>query len=382
MRRAAWLGLAGCTWCGLAAAAPATTLTAEAGAEADSNVERLERGPGIADAPVGAPVLRFGARVAHRTKLAGGTGVLALSGLSRIVGDGSVQRENVVFLTADARWAHPLPDRPVAAGLAVTAADAVPLTDSTGSRTFRNLGADGLLVLRAGDDKRDTPASLTFAFGARRFTYKPDSKFDWVGPAVNVRLDWMLWQDAAGTSSLELAGTAGVEARAYDSIALASNCNDMQPVDPAMCSARTSIQRQDRYQRAGVDLVWSSPRLIASGGYAVAVIDSNSFGQSLVRHRATASATTKLPMKLVGTAILTLQYDQFLDGLIVRKDTNAQLFTSIEDENRSSVQLRLARNVTRTWALESRLAMWRDIGGDPTTTFSRNLAYLGAIYVR
>lgn len=378
MRRV--LGLASVVVLGVAGVAHAdspTVWTAEGGAEADSNVQRVETGPGLEGQRIKAAVARLGAKVSTRGKLWGGGGALGLSALTRIVADRSVSVENVTFLGGDARWIHPIGERPVSAGLAVTAADALPLTDKIGDRTFRNLAADGLLVLRHGEGR-----TLTFAVGGRLFTYKPNHDFDWAGPSVSARLDLTLWESANKISSFELSAVLSAEARTYESDALASGCTGTEPPDPMKCSAGTSLIRTDRYQRAGVELTWTGVdpiALIAAASYQLTVIDSNSYGQSMVRHRGTLSATTNFPWKLVGTALVTLQFDQFLDGLIVKRDLQNSEFTSLEDENLSSLQLRLARPVTDTWSVEMRGAIWRALG-DNMADFKRELVYVGVIY--
>lgn len=361
-----------------ASAASPTTVTAEGGGEADTNVQRVETGPGFETARQAAAVARFGARVDHRGKLGSGALALSASVLTRIVGptpNASAQTENVALFATDVRWVRPVGDRPIAVGAGVVAVDAMPLSDDVGARTFRNLGADALLVLRGGDER-----TLTLAVGGRRFEYKPEHAFDWIGPAVNARLDLTLWQPAAGTRSLELAATVGFEARAYESTARANACGEDEPPTD-MCFARTTIGRRDRYQRAALELVYVGS-VVATGGYQLSVIDSNSYGQSLARHRGTVSVTTNLPYKLVGTVLATLQLDQYLDGLIVQKDLQHQEFTNLDDANRSSLQLRVARAVSPSWSLEARAAIWRNLGESLDTSYRRELVYLGAVYSR
>ena len=94
----------------------------------------------------------------------------------------------------------------------------------------------------------------------------------------------------------------------------------------------------------------------------------------------TLSATTDLPWRLYASTLVTIQLDQYLDGLIVQQDLINQTFTTIEDENRSSLQARLARELTETWSLETRAAVWRDINFDNNTTFRRAIVYVGAVY--
>jgi hypothetical protein len=361
----------------LHASADRWTLTGEAGAELDTNVQRVESGPGIDTPAVESSVLRFGLRGDGRGKLGGGTYVMGLSDLTRIVGNSDVSVENVTLLSTDLRWLHPLGDRPVSLGAGVVAADAEPISDPVGARTFSNIGADALLAAHDGDDKR-----FLLAVGGRSFQYKPDHSFDWSGPTASVRLDYVPWQSLGGAHALELALTAGVEARAYDTAALADACPPGAAPDPG-CSAPTpSIQRRDRFQRVGIEATWVGKQ-VASIGYQLIVIDSNSYGQSLVRNRATASVTTALPGDFFGTMLAILQIDRYLDGLVIG-DVNQHDFTNIEDENVSSLQIRLARKLSSEWSLEGRAAIWRNIGNSSAMdlSYERELVSIGVVYAK
>ncbi len=363
-----------------------TTVQAEAGAEIDTNVQRVETSPDLETREISSSVGRLGAKFDHRGKLAGGRYGIRATSFARVVANPDAQSESVALLLGDARWLHPIGHRPVSVGIAVLGADALALDSDPGlptcdrrrlDRTFTNAGADGLLALSKGDGR-----SLTLAFGGRRFTYKPCEKFDWYGPSANLRLDLTLWEAAGGTRSLELAAFGAVEARTYNDVALANACADNQmPERPDDCSAATSLTRHDRYQRVGAELTWVG-RVVAAVGYQLAVTDTNSYGQSLVRHRVNLAATTALPWSLYATALVTLQYDVYLDGLIVAKDLQNQTFGTLDDENRSSVQLRIARQLTKAWALESRLAYWRNLGGGDNASFRRSLLYIGAVFNR
>jgi hypothetical protein len=364
-----------------------TTVQAEGGAEIDSNVQRVETGPGLMTDPIASSVGRLGAKLSHRGRVARGAYSLQMGSFARIVSSPDGQSESVALLAADLRWLRPLPNRPVSVGFAVFGADAIALDSSADilpecdgrrlDRTFANAGADALLVMRKGDDH-----SLTLGVGGRWFTFKPCEKFDWSGPSANVRLDSTLWEAEGGTRSLELAVFGGVESRAYNDVALANACENGEMVeDPKDCSAATSLPRRDRYHRIGVELTWVS-RVVAALGYTLSVTDTNSYGQSLVRHRINLSATTDLPLGLYGTVYATLQYDQYLDGLIVEKDLQNQTFTTLDDENRSSLQVRIARPITKALAIESRFAYWRDLGGGDNASFRRSLIYAGAVFNR
>jgi hypothetical protein len=352
-------------------------VTGEAGAELDSNVQRVETGSDAQDDPVTAGVLRFGARVERKGDAVGGAFAFNMSDLTRIVADDAVAVENVSVLAGNLRWLHQLGERPVLAGFALAAIDALPLSDDIGNRTFRNLGADAVLGMRSEDEHE-----LTLSFGVRDFTYKPEHDYDYRGPAATARLELMLWQPAAKTKSLELVTSVTFENRAFEIAALANACPPDSPPD-RNCFAATDITRRDRYQRLGVELTWVG-RQVAAVGYQITIIDSNDYGQSLARHRATASGTAALPHDIYGTLVAILQIDQYLDGRIVLGGPQMQEYTSIDDENRSSLQLRLARKLVGQWAIEGRAAIWRNLsaGDSMEVDFKRELVYLGLVYGR
>jgi hypothetical protein len=133
--------------------------------------------------------------------------------------------------------------------------------------------------------------------------------------------------------------------------------------------------------RVGADLTYTG-RVVAGAGYQLTVVDSNSYGQSLVRHKVTLSATVSLPWGVFATGLGTLQLDQYPDGIVINTDTQRSEFTNIDDENRSSLQLRLGRPLSAAWSLEARAAIWRDLGGDTETSFRRASLYAGAVYAR
>lgn len=363
----------------LAASGPAVSapmvVTIEGGGEFDTNVQRVETGPQLETSRVEAGVVRFGARLDKRARLFGGGFGVVASMLSRVVADPNVSSENVALFTGELRYLHAVDKRPVSLGAGVVAADAFGLSDEIGARTFRSLGADALLVLDASE-----ATHLAFAFGARDFRYKENHAFDWTGPAATARLDVTLWQQSGGARSLELDVVGGFELRDYDAMALVNVCRPGGPPD-ASCSAGTKLPRHDRMQRIAVELTWVGA-FVATAGYQLSVIDSNSYGQSVVRNKATASVTRTLVAGLYGTLLGQLQIDRYLDGLVIETDTQRSEFTSLDDENRSSLQLRIGRPVSAGWSVEARGAIWRNLGNDQDATFRRSSVYIGAIYNR
>ncbi len=376
MRRAWWLVLA---LAGRATHADASpwNLTLEAGAEADTNVQRVETDAADTVQPIEALALRSAVRVEHADHVLGGSLVLATSASARVIANDRSETsvEDIGLVAADARWVHMLGERPVGLGVAVQAADAFALDADIGDRTFRNLGADGLLVLRPSDTRR-----ITLAVGGRQFEYKPATEYSYSAPAASLRLDMLLWGADDGTRTLELASTLGFEARDFNAAALVDTCPP--GINDVSCTATSSFLRRDRFHRAEAEVTYVGTRVV-SLGYQLIVIDSNSYGESLVRHRITLSGTTMIVPKLYLTGIGTLQIDQYPDGLLIATDLQRTSFENLEDENRSSLQFRLGYRFSDAWSVEMRGAIWRDIGGGDSsmpTDFHRSLLYLGVVY--
>jgi hypothetical protein len=371
MRRAALpaIGLLGAA--GIAAADP-WSVTLESGAEADSNVGLIETGNGDAPPRIAAPAGRAGGRIEYRGGLLDGTYVAGASGLVRMVGSASAKDESVMLYGGELRWLRPIGARAVAAGIHLTAADSFGMLGGIGARTFRNVGGDAVLVIGRDDERR-----LTLSLGGRDFSYKPDHTFDWHGAVASARLETLLWQAPAKTESLELATAFNFEARRYTSDAVTSCTPDQAPSD--VCTMNAMVQRDDRYERASADLRWTGA-VVATGGYQLTVIDSNSYSQSLIRHRIVAAVTMEVFHKLLGTMTGALELDSYPDGIPIANALQHE-FTNLDDENRSSIQLLLSRELTPAWSLELRGAVWRDFA-NAGMSYRRELVYAGAIYSR
>ncbi len=258
------------------------SVTAEAGAEADSNVQRLETGPEAAMQPTAAPVARLGARLTRVDRALGGAYALGIGALSRTVlsGDDDLAPENVVLLSGDLRWMRPIGDRGVSVGRRP------PRHRRPGPRQRRRLA-------HVPHARRRGPARAPRRRAARdhhrrrrprlRLQARPTTTTG-AGRPASVQLDLTLWERDQGARSVELAVQLGFEARAYGSAANASACAEGALPDK-VCYAGTSLRRSDRFQRGGLELTWTGG-FVAAASYQVSVTDSNSYGQSIVRHRA------------------------------------------------------------------------------------------------
>lgn len=144
-----------------------------------------------------------------------------------------------------------------------------------------------------------------------------------------------------------------------------------------MCFVPTGMARRDLHHVAEAELTYTGD-VVAGAGYQMAFNDSSSYGQSLVRHRITASLTAEAPAQVFATAIATLELDQHLDPLLVARDVIDQTFTSIDEENRSAVSLRLSRHLVAGWAGELRGAFYADaLSSGDDMRFRRTVFYGG-----
>jgi hypothetical protein len=344
----------------------------EGGGEIDTNVQRVETGPELETDPVTAPVVRLGGKVERSGRDGRNAGGFALSFASRTSLDRGITTEDTALLGADGRILRTLAGG-AAIGIRGVYTDALPLSGVTGTRTFRSLLGEGLVILRG-----DAGDAITIAAGGRTLTYKPDHDFDWRGPTAAIRFDRTLWHNADDTRTVELTADYRLERRAYDGAAFVNRC--APDADPSpMCFAPTMTARADLYHAASIEATYTGD-LVLSAGYQLTYVDSNSYGQSLVRHRVSLSATHELPLGFIGTATVTGQLDQYLDTLILARDVQSQSFTALDDDNRSSLQLRAARPLSTRISLEGRAAYWTDLSGPADVDFRRLLLYAGLVW--
>ncbi len=358
----------------------------ELGAEFDSNVHRVEAAPDGSQAPVAAPLARGGARIE-------GAGDRGRRGRFALVGQGQARAvtsdergEEIAAVALDGRWDHALGARRARAGVRAGWTDASALVEA-GARTFTLLSADGVLQLQDDGDRR-----FSVSAGGRDFTYKPDRDFDWRGAAVGARLATTVWHGAAAgdgldeladdlglpddaEATLELALAWRLEQRRYAGRAFTSGCAPGEPITPT-CFVPTAELRGDLHHVAEVEATYTGD-LVASAAYQLTVNDSSSYGQSLIRHRLATSATTALPAEAYVTVGLVLQIDQYLDPLLLARDVVSQAFTSIDDENRSAISVRLSRRLGRGVTAEARWAFTADSLSSDDREFRRHVVQAG-----
>lgn len=343
---------------------------AEAGAEVDSNITRV-----TGDATRGAAALRLGARGSVGGEALHGSYAASASGTWRDVQDAALEAEDHAVASGDLSWRRRVADDAVTVGLRATGYDVIGLGSTAPARAFRTLSGAALVTLHGDRDRQ-----VTVDAGVRDVRYKPDPDHDWRGPSLGLALTLPLWTSLDDTRALELEVSARADARAYAGLALISLCPPGEPLETA-CVAPSDQARQDLVQTASVEVTYTGGA-VWSAGYTFTRDASTSLGQSLQRHRLNLAGTVLLPAEVYLTTTLTLQAEQYRDGLLIAEDVTGQSFTTLDDDNRSSLQLRAARGLGHGLAVELRLAGWRDLGGDAGARFRRGLVGLGLTWSR
>lgn len=344
----------------------------EAGAEWDSNVHRVEVDPAGTVMSVAAPLGRAGFKLDGSGDGGGGRWGLGVKGLVRKVLSDE-EGEDVGVAGLDGRWDTVVGERRAQVGVRASYYDVVALGPGTGARTFALAAGDGVLVLGSDDGAR-----FALSLGGRDFRYKPDADFDWRGVAVGARVIRTVWRDTEGdedVATLDLSAGYQLDRRGFEGRAFTNGCAPTEPITPT-CFVPTGEARGDLHHAASVELAYTG-EVVATGGYQLAVNDSSSYGQSLVRHRVSGSMTIALPLAAYATAIVALQVDQYLDPLVLAQDVASQTFTSIDDENRSELSVRLSRAIAGGVAAELRAATYADSLSDDDLRFRRTVVYGG-----
>ncbi|MEZ4363922.1 MAG: hypothetical protein R3B48_27350 [Kofleriaceae bacterium] len=365
-----WIGL---WWCAAPAAAERrVTAGLESALELDTNPRRAEGSESSIDQAK--TLTRVAGRLeVAESDVAGGALIGVGSAQVRAGLEEGTSSESLALLSLDSQWLREVRDGEVRIGPRISFRDAEPLAEDAEDRAYRSASADLSGVLLGPD------ARVMVSAGPRVFQYPDNDASSWRGGGAAVRGDFSLWSGGdADEQSLELVALAAVEQRAYYARAYTNGCAPGQRVTEA-CFLVTPRRRGDRMHQASARLIYTGT-IVASLEYQITVVDSNSFGRSWIGQRTRAALTAPVGPAFL-TGIATAQLDQYPDGLLVARDPSNGLFDTLEDDNRSSLEARLAIPLGRSSvSLEGRLATWRELSGD--VTYGRSLASLGLVWVK
>ncbi|WNG14711.1 hypothetical protein [Cystobacter fuscus] len=168
----------------------------------------------------------------------------------------------------------------------------------------------------------DARLALRLRLGAHRFLYRPDSAANFGGPELGVLARYRLDRRHA----FSLTGEYG--ARRYDSFAR------LPPAEPP----RLTDGRADTALLASVGYTYKGP-LTLGLAYSYAENNSNSFGESVHRHRLSATLGMRLPWKLTLLAQGAVGLNLYPDGVYL----SPEITLLEEDEAQNMLSVRLVR---------------------------------------
>ncbi len=328
-------------------AASTFEITAEVGPELDTNTTRLQQTSQSSEEPILGGLMRMMSK-AHLTLRP-----LADHFISFLYGAGAK-----VFINETARSADEFVQH-AELGWGAKTALGVLLINGTYYDAFQRIS---LRDFRSGSSTaqlqiRGLPSMLKAGFniGYRGLQYKPAPEYDFNSLRVGTALSWNL------TSGPEIERVDWVlrfffstGLRFYDGhvISMPSRCRESS--SGLFCTEEPLRQDFNHLLRVGIDYFGNAD---LSLWYSAELNSSNSYGETYTRHVLGLKFTAHLFWDIFLTAKGTFQFSLFRDPFLISKVSNVS-FVSIDDENRSSLMIQLARDLTAHWAVHLRYSLY------------------------
>ncbi|MGZ3458794.1 MAG: hypothetical protein ACXU86_09830 [Archangium sp.] len=201
-----------------------------------------------------------------------------------------------------------------------------------GSRAYTDLAASAFLEYAP-----DASLSLRLRAGAHRFLYRPDFSASFASPEVSFLARYRLDRRHSFTASGEYGS------RRYNA----------SVQSPPRTTPEWTGRREDGALMASVGYSYKGP-LALGLSYSYQEASSNSFGQSVRRHRLSGTAGLRLPWKLTLLAQGALGLDLYPDGVYL----SPQIILLEDDEAQNTLSLKLARPVNEQLDVELSYAMY------------------------
>ncbi len=220
-----------------------------------------------------------------------------------------------------------------------------------GTREYSDLGTGAFLEYAP-----DVRLALRVRVGARRFVYRPNARVNFGGPEVGF-LGRYRFNRRHALSVFGDYGSRGYGAQAR----------------PPPERAGTELgRREDGALSAGAGYTYRGP--VALGlTYAFQEVSSNSFGETVLRHRLSGSAGVRLPWRVTLLAQGTLGLSRYPDGIYL----SPEIILVEEDEGQNSLSLRLARPVSEHLDVELSYALYSTNLPRNALSYSRQVAGVG-----
>lgn len=218
-----------------------------------------------------------------------------------------------------------------------------------------------VLGLLAVDFFPDPKLDVRLTLGAERFFFWQRSSYGYAAPqgqlAARFRFDRRHSVSASG----------GYGHRFYDGVV---NDHPDTPDDESAAGTR----RADGVVQVSLGYQYRGP-FMAQVGYAYSEQASNSFGESLRRHRLTLTGGFRLPWELSLFAQGVLQLSQFPDGIYL----SPELLVIEDDENSSYLTAKLVRALGPSFEVDLRYAAYLNVlpGSGAGFVYARHVVSLG-----
>lgn len=206
-----------------------------------------------------------------------------------------------------------------------------------GRREYTDLAASAFLEYAP-----DARLSLRLRVGAHRFLYRPAFSASFGGPEVGFLAHYRLDRRHALSASGEYGS------RRYMALALAPPTDETGGVPQPR-----AWRREDGALLASMGYTYKGP-LALGLTYSFQELGSNSFGESMRRHRLSGTAGGRLPWRLMWMAQGTLGLHHYPDGVYFSTD-----ITLLEDdEAQNSLSLKLSRPLNEHLDVELSYALY------------------------
>jgi hypothetical protein len=349
-------------------------LRGELGVELDSNARRTEEIKGASSAaPVSSLVQRVVVSGAFVDTPAPGHEVaVAATAAAKGFDAADARAENVAIAQSSLAWRAALGARGRLA-LAGSYYEAFQNPDAgTDRRDFRSL-APGLQLGRALGDSWE----LSVGAGYRMFVFKADGSYDFTAPTAGADLRWTpVAQELENGADWDVGAGAAFERRDFAGTALVA-CD---PPSPTGLPCPGTEGRLDHFVLGHAE-VTRTGRVLTSVGYALHYNTSNSYGESVTRHFAILRFAASLPLAIYVTARADLLFARYDDPVTVGQATTGNAYVSIEDENRSSLRLDLARDFGERLRAFARYTFYANELGSDSLTYRRHTLLLSLAFM-
>lgn len=192
-----------------------------------------------------------------------------------------------------------------------------------GSRAYTDLAASAFVEYAA-----DARLALRLRLGAHRFVYRPSAAANFGGPELGLVARYRFNRRHALLVTGEY-GTRryGVDARPW----------------PGVTPEEGPGRREDGALSASAGYTYRGPVMLGLT-YSFQEVGSNSFGETVLRHRLAGSAGVRLPWRTMLLARGSLGLSRYPDGIYLSPD----IILVDEDEGQNSLSLKLARPVSES----------------------------------